>query len=180
MLKSNRRLGWMAVCVLVIGSLASYWFAGPSSDALELTDAERSKLATLIESDYSEWLTQFADTLNVDTTAKQVLLLQGVPNEPPLVIAAPQDTDGDEEPTHWRAPWPALAEGFRSGRIEQPLQLRSRYQGFDYIHHLIPFESTHTRCVLINQIAPAPNWLGFRFLAIFLATLGFVALLIAD
>jgi hypothetical protein len=177
---SQKRFGWGVIVIVFLGCLASYWIAGPSATPLKLSEAEKTALATMPEEEYSSWLTTFSDKLKTEDSSKQVLLLQGVPNEPPLVIAAPQDTDGDEEPTHWRAPWPELIAAFCTGKIEQPTQVRSRYQGFDYVHHLIPFEPTHTRCVLINEIVPAPNWLGIRFLTMLLATLGSVALFIAD
>ena len=174
----QRIVGWTVVVAVLSGCAITYWVPASTVDDIKLTDEQTTALAAMSDTGYSAWLTRYYRSLDVKRSSKQVVLLQGVPNEPPLVIASIQDADGDEEPTHWRAPWPEVAHALATGRLDGPQVVRSRYGGFDYAHHLIPFDQTHTRCLLVNEMSPAPSVFGFRMLVAF-AMLTLAARLIA-
>jgi hypothetical protein len=105
-------------------------------------------------------------------------LVQAIPQEAPLVVGLPAETDGDEPPTHWRTPWPGVQEVLQTLPPAEPLQARSRHAGFDYVHHLLPVDDEGMQWLLVNEMAPVPRWTGWRGLVSLLATLLSVALLI--
>lgn len=171
-----RVAGWLAVAGLTIVSVGSRWWSAPEASPFQLTADEQEQLAELPEPDRPAWLTRLQDRWSSPGTARQVLLIQAVPNEPPLVVAAVEESDGDEEPTHWRVPWPGVNESLASGLLVEPMIARSRLHGFDYIHHLVPLKDPHL-VLLVNEIAPAPPWTGWRTLALILAALLAIGLL---
>jgi hypothetical protein len=140
-------------------------------EELTLTPQQAAELAALHEDAYSAWLTDFYDTLDVRESAKQTLILQAIPGEAPQVIAAIEDSDGDEEATHFRSPWPAMNEALVEGRLSQPISVSGRYNQFHYSHHLVPFDATQRRILLVNEMFPSRGFTQIHFLAVFLSVL---------
>lgn len=154
--------------------------SGSGSELIQLTPEQQQALTAIQDDQYSDWLTEFDEQLQTGSASKQVLILQAIPQEAPQVIGSINDADGDEETTHWRTPWPGVTEALKSGTLEAPVLARSRHQGFDYQHHLIPFDETRSRCLLINEIAPTPKWSGLRALGLVLSSLLAVGLLFTE
>lgn len=176
----QRRAGWGLVAVISLISVLSRWWPGSGSELIQLTPEQQQSLTAIQDDQYSDWLTEFDEQLRTTAMSKQVLILQAVPQEAPLVVGAISDADGDEENTHWRTPWPGVTEALKSGTLEAPVLVRSQHQGFDYQHHLIPFDETRSRCLLINEIAAAPGWSGLRALGLVLSSLLAVGLFFSE
>lgn len=176
----QHRAGWGLVAVVSLISVLSKWWPGSGSELIQLTSEQLQSLTAIQDDQYSDWLTKFDEQLRTDAASKQLLIVQAIPQEAPQVIGAISDADGDEENTHWRTPWPGVADALKSGTLAAPVLARSRHQGFEYQHHLIPFDETRSRCLLINEIAPAPKWSGLRALGLVLSSLLAVGLFFTE
>lgn len=174
----QRWCGWGVVAALLLGSAATAWWSQPAASDVQLSEEQRSALRSLTDETRAQWLAEFEDSLQVSAPGSQVLLVMAVPEEAPLVVGLPAEADGDEPPTHWRTPWPGVQAVLQSPPDVQPMLARSRRAGYDYVHHLLPVDDEGECWLLVNEMAPVPQWMGWRGLASLLATLLSVALLI--
>jgi len=165
-----RTSGWIGVAVLLV--LAATWssFFGRPTEPPDPTADEISQFARLPENKQATALSQLASRAAKNGTICQVLVVQAVPNAPPVVVKNIEDTDGDEEPAHWPAPWPSVVSALQQP-LAGPLTVAGAYTGINYQHRLIPLDKTGTRCLLINSAAKPPGWLGVRGGLIFAALL---------
>jgi hypothetical protein len=152
-----RNLVWGLVgCLLLSGGLAYFWPA-PRSE-ITFTPADQQALVNL--EDYGEWIAAFEKRLPVGASPRQVVIVQAIPDQAPLVVGTTIDTSDEEEATHWPSPWPAVNEALKAGRLDEPVVVSGNYQSFRYRHHLFPFDETGSRCLLVNETAP-PGGFGW-------------------
>jgi hypothetical protein len=154
-------LGWGAVGGCLLLALAGKSLFSRPVQVPEPTAEEVAALARLPESQRPAALTNLATRLAREDRDCQVLIVQSVPGQTPLVLTNTVDTDGDEEPTHWPAPWPAVAEALKQP-LDGPRVITGSYAGVAYRHRLIPLDSAGSRCLLINTAAAEPRWVGVR------------------
>ena len=144
--------------VLMAAASAAWWFPRRAAQPVELPAAALEKFADIEPEECSPLLTALFDELARNAGVEQVVLLQAIPHDIPQVIAAAEDSSGEEEPTHWSSPWPVVNSLLESGQLQERTTATGRYAGFDYRHTLIPVDATHSRILLINQASPAPTW----------------------
>jgi hypothetical protein len=155
---SARWAAWLIVVLLTGWSLFQFLPGQDESRAVDLAPPPGfAELAKVDEDQYPAWLTAYASRLPTARAAWQVLILQAVPGEPAMVIGTVEDSDGDEESTHWRVRWPAVVDALEPGKLAEPTTVSTRVAGFDYQHHLLPFDETGSRCLLVNEIRGAPS-----------------------
>lgn len=148
--RPKRLAAWGAVAVLVCWGLFNLWTSQPASAVSEPSPAELSELARLKDDQYPDWLTEFYDSLDGGGTSVQVLIIQRVPDQPPIVLASPRGSSDEEESTHWRCPWQAVQKALAEPPPE-PTLVSGTHAGLDYVHHLVPLDKTGSRYLLINE-----------------------------
>lgn len=153
-------IGWGLLAVSFVGGVTEWWLGRSPSTTLRISPEIRTELADLPDTAYSDWLTQFYGRLSRENSSLQTLILQGAPGEVPMVIATVRDANGDEDATHWPIPWPAVADVLRKGKIGGPLTVASTQHGMNYVHHLVPFDSTGSRCLLVNEFHAGRSWIS--------------------
>lgn len=164
--------------ILIAGPIMTWWLPSAAATNIEVPPHRLSPLAFTPAEECSPLLTEIYNELGRAHRVRQVLLLQAVPDGPPHVVAAIQDSSDEEDPTHWPSPWPAVNLALSGGRLDAPLSVRGRHAGFDYVHHLVPVDDSRTRVLLVNQAAPAPAWNLPRLLLLTSGTMLLVVLML--
>jgi hypothetical protein len=82
---------------------------------------------------------------------KQVMAVQGIPNEDSLVLAVPLDSSGEEEAAGWRLPFPRLNR-ILSQNPSQAAIVRENYHRRYYIHYFEPIDELG-RYLLVSATA---------------------------
>jgi hypothetical protein len=156
-----RIAGWTAVALLFLS--AGLWgsVVGRPAIPAQPTAEEIGQIARSEPDELPNLLTALATRLGKSGSVSQIVVVQVVPDGPPVVAANTTDSDGDEEPTYWPVPWPAVVKALQSP-ITEPRVVAGSYVGVNYRHWLAPLEPTGTRCLLVNSAAPAPRWWGYR------------------
>lgn len=153
-----RWIGYAAAAALILGTIVTWWLPAGSMDTLTVPAKLLAKLAATEPEQSSPLLTDIYDALAKSGDVHQVLLLQAVPNDVPIVVATIEDSSDEEEATHWPSPWSAVNTALETGSLLEQLTVQGRHAGFDYAHTLVPVDETRSRVLLINQAAPAPSW----------------------
>lgn len=180
MLKNSRmRWGTGIVGVLLIAAGLFRPASSPSEDFVEVTDAERFAIAKELESGGYDALTKLDRRLSHEYDARQTLLLQAVPDEAPIVVAAPGDSSDEEPATHWPSPWEAVNSALKTGGLEDATTVTGSHGGFQYHHHLIPLGEDRSRVLLVNRAVPGPRWTPTRWLIVAAGCLLLVAIVAA-
>jgi hypothetical protein len=153
-----RWLGYGLAVSLMAGPLLTWWQPTASAEAMLALPDSVVQLAAVKPERSSRLLTSIYDELAKTEDVQQVLLLQAVPGDVPIVIANTEDSSDDEEPTHWPSPWPAVNAALASGRLTEQVTVRGHSAGFDYWHTLVPVDETQSRILLVNRAVPATSW----------------------
>lgn len=154
----TRRIGYIAAVTLMLGTVIQWWLPATADDVITIPAESIARLAELEPEECSPVLTKIYDELTLQYNVHQLLLLQAVPQDIPLVVSTVEDSSDSEDPTHWPSPWIAVNELLEPGHLPETATVRGRHAGFDYVHTLVPVDETHSRIILINQAAPAPEW----------------------
>lgn len=169
---SNQPIKWWAGLIvaasLILGTVVTWWLPTGAANQISVPPEFITQLAAVAPEESSPLLTDVYDLLASDGDVQQVLLLQAVPNEVPIVVATVEDSSDEEDATHWPSPWPAVNSALESGSIPEQTSVKGRHAGFDYVHMMIPVDETHSRILLINQAASAPRF-GFQRVMLLLA-----------
>jgi len=150
-------LGIASGGILAWAVITWLWPSNPG-ESLQVAAPRLQELQKATPEQAGPLLTQIQTELSPEHEVRQVLLLQAIPDKPPLVVASMHDSSHDEPPTHWSSPWPAVNQELEAGKLEEQAAVTGRHGGFDYLHHLIPADETGSRVLLINQSAEAPGW----------------------
>jgi hypothetical protein len=154
------------VCiVMLVGVIVTWWLPASAGSDVQIPAESLAQLKETPPDDSSPILTDLLDRLSAEHNVRQVLMLQAVPDQPPIVIATTEDSSDEEEATHWPSPWTAVNEALKSGRLESKTSVTGRHAGFDHRHTLVPMDATGSRILLINQMSAAPVW-SFRRLLV--------------
>lgn len=164
---AGRIVGGILSVALILGTIISWWFPTRTTSEISIHPDFIKKLATVPPEDSSPLLTDIYDALAANFGVQQVLLLQAVPNEAPIVVATMEDSSDEEDATHWPSPWPTVNSALESGSLPKQTTVKGRHAGFDYVHTLVPIDETRSRILLINQAASAPVWGIQRVLLLF-------------
>jgi hypothetical protein len=154
----KRWLGLAVAAALIVGTIFTWWIPANSASSIVISPGLITKLGSVEPEEASPLLTDIYDELTDVDKVQQVLLLQAVPNEAPIVVATVEDSSDEEDATHWPSPWQAVNLALESGSIPDRTVATGRHAGFDYVHTLIPVDETHSRILLINHAASAPAW----------------------
>ncbi len=145
-----RALGWIIVAAGAIYFAYGY-FAGKGSPSLpRLSEQEVRRIAEAAERERGDLLTELADRLPRDDV--QVLLVQGVPDGEAVVLAAENDSSGDETVTHWPSPWPELNRVLGTSP-QEPTIVRDAYAGRRYVHHVYPADPAENYFLVLTELA---------------------------
>lgn len=173
-----RWIGYAAAATLILGTIVTWWLPASSTNTLTVPPELMATLAATEPEQSSPLLTDIYDTLAKNGDVHQVLLLQAVPNDVPIVVATIEDSSDEEEATHWSSPWSAVNNALETGSLPEQITTKGRHAGFDYSHTLVPVDETRSRVLLINQTAPAPSW-GLQRVLLFLAGVFMLIVLMA-
>ncbi|MBX3451391.1 MAG: hypothetical protein KF777_17620 [Planctomycetaceae bacterium] len=154
----KRWLGLAVAAALILGTIFTWWVPANSASSIVISPGLIAKLGSVEPEEASPLLTDIYDELADAEGVQQVLLLQAVPNEAPIVVATVEDSSDEEDATHWPSPWQAVNVALKAGSISDRMVATGRHAGFDYVHTLIPVDETHSRILLINHAASAPTW----------------------
>ncbi|MGB9687308.1 hypothetical protein [Thermogutta sp.] len=153
-----RAFGWIAAAILFTWSVWTLW---PRSTTVELPEELIHQTVESIrqtpDSHWPEDLAKLEDRLPTPTV--QVILAQGIPGEPALVLAVPTDSSEEEQSTHWRLPWPKLSGVLAKGAA-QPVAVSESRHRVRYIHHVFPVDGEKQRYLVVTRLDPStgPRW----------------------
>ena len=164
-----RVLGWI-VCAAGLIYFAAAFFAAKRSPSLpRLTEGDLARIAVAAERERGDLLSELADRLAPHNV--QVLLMQGVPASPALVLAAENDSSGDETVTHWPSPWLKLNRVLGASPRE-PTIVRDVHAGRRYVHHVYPVNTAENHYLVVTELAVGPRHAGwFRWLVLAISLL---------
>jgi len=164
-----RLFGWIAVAAGLIYFAAAFFAAKRSPSLPRLTEQDLSRMAVAAERERGDLLSELADRLPRHNV--QVLLVQGIPGEPALILAAENDSSGDETVTHWPSPWLKLNRVLGASPRE-PTIVRDVHAGRRYVHHVYPVNTAENHYLVVTELATGTGHLGrLRWLILLISAL---------